>query len=67
VRIRKDDVDAKNIDWHAWGLAKNKKPIDGGDGFLYCCKEGQRLFKAASHKACRYHNEAIRDKGNKRI
>lgn len=54
---------AGNIDWRAWGLAKRKKPIDGGDGFMYCCKVGLRLHKVDSHKSCPYHNEQKRDRG----
>lgn len=61
MRVPKSD--AANINWRAWGLAKRKKPIDGGDGFMYCCKEGLRLHRAGSRKSCRYHNEQIRDRG----
>jgi hypothetical protein len=71
--VRTPKEEAQDTDWHAWGLAKNKKPIDGHDGFMYCCKIGLSIEKARekavtagkprNHKACPYHNEEKRDAG----
>lgn len=62
-RILANDVCAKNIDWHKWGLAKNKKPVKHTDGFLYCCKVG--IQAAKKDKTCRYHNAIVRDRNGK--